>query len=40
MDDLPGNLVQGMEDQRISPHCDSNGVVSIRQTVRTNEESF
>jgi hypothetical protein len=35
---IPGHFIQGMKDERISPHSNSYGIVSERQAVRADEQ--
>lgn len=37
---LPGDLVQRMEDHRVPPHGDSDGIVAISKTVGADQESL
>lgn len=40
MDEETGHFVQGVEDERVAPHDDGHGIVSIGQTVGADEEPF
>lgn len=40
VDEQTGDLVHGMEDQRVAPHGDGYCVVAQRQTESADEEAF
>lgn len=37
---LPGDFVEGMEDERVPPHSDGDRIVTECETVCANEEAF
>ena len=40
LSDLPSDLVKAVEDQGIPPHSNSRCIVSVRQAVGADEQSF
>lgn len=37
---LPCNLIQRVEDERVSPHSNRNRIVTHRQTIRADKQSL